>query len=105
MFLKDLFLSRWPWFGYLVGGLLSVVLTCLLGKTLGFIAFILIVTVTIAVGIHLIGLLLLGESMEQTRNFVFSLPVSLLDYSVAKITVMLTTFLIPWLAMLGALFV
>lgn len=105
LFLKDLFLSRWPLFGYLVGGLLSVILTCLPGKTMGFIGFILIVTVTIAAGIHLIGLLLLGESTEQTRNFVFSLPVSLLDYSVAKISVVLTTFLIPWLAMLGGLFV
>jgi hypothetical protein len=60
LFLKDLFLSRWPLFGYLVGGLLSVMVACLPGELAGFIGFILMVTVTIAAGIHLIGVLLLA---------------------------------------------
>jgi hypothetical protein len=46
LFLKDLFLSRWPMFGYLVGGLLSVMVTCLPGESAGFIGFILMITVT-----------------------------------------------------------
>jgi hypothetical protein len=103
LFLKDLFLSRWALFGYLVGGLLSAGITCLPGETAGFIGFILMVTVTIAAGIHLIGVLLLGEPIEMTRTFVMSLPVSLLDYSIAKIGVVLVTFLIPWLAMFASL--
>ncbi len=103
LFLKDLFLSRWPMFGYLVGGLLSVIVTCLPGEAAGFIGFILMVTVTIAAGIHLIGVLLLAESVDMTRTFVMSLPVSLLDYSIAKISVVLTAFLIPWFGMLAGL--
>jgi hypothetical protein len=103
LFLKDLFLSRWPLFGYLVGGLLSVMVACLPGELAGFIGFILMVTVTIAAGIHLIGVLLLAESVDMTRNFVMSLPVSLLDYSIAKISVVLVAFLIPWLGMLASL--
>lgn len=103
LFLKDLFLSRWPLFGYLVGGLLSAMVTCLPGEAAGFIGFILMVTVTISAGIHLIGVLLLGESVGMTRTFVMSLPISLLDYSIAKIAVVLVTFLIPWTAMLGTL--
>ena len=103
LFLKDLFLSRWPLFGYLVGGLLSAMVTCLPGESAGFIGFILIVTVTIAAGIHLIGVLLLAESVDMTRTFVMSLPVSLLDYSIAKISVVLVAFLIPWLGMLASL--
>ena len=103
LFLKDLFLSRWPLFGYLVGGLLSVVIACLPSEWAGFIGFILIVTVTIAAGIHLIGVLLLAESVDMTRTFVMSLPVSLLDYSIAKISVVLVAFLIPWLGMLASL--
>ena len=103
LFLKDLFLSRWPLFGYLVGGLLSVLATCLPGEAMEFIAFIMMITVTIAAGIHLIGVLLLAESVDMTRTFVMSLPVSLLDYSLAKLAVVLVAFLIPWLAMLASL--
>jgi hypothetical protein len=77
--------------------------TCLPGEAAGFIGFILMVTVTIAAGIHLIGVLLLAESVDMTRTFVMSLPVSLLDYSIAKISVVLTAFLIPWFGMLAGL--
>jgi ABC-2 type transport system permease protein len=103
LFLKDLFLSRWPLFGYLVAGLLSAAFTCLPGEKAGFIGFILMVTVAIAAGIHLIGVLLLAEPLDMTRTFVMSLPVSLLDYSIAKISVVLVAFLIPWLGMLASL--
>jgi ABC-2 type transport system permease protein len=103
LFLKDLFLSRWALCGYLIGGLLSALVTCLPGQTFGFIGFILIVTVTIAAGIHLIGMLLLSEPIEMTRTFIMSLPVSLLDYSIAKISVVLVAFLIPWVGMLACL--
>lgn len=103
LFLKDLFLSRWPLFGYLLGGLASCGVLCLPGETMGFIGFILMVTVAIASGIHLIATLLLAESIDHTRVFVLSLPVSLLEYSLAKIAVVLTAFLIPWGAMLAFL--
>jgi ABC-2 type transport system permease protein len=103
LFLKDLFLSRWPLFGYLVGGLLSAVVACLPSEAAGYIGFIMMITMTIAAGIHLIGVLLLAESIDMTRAFVMSLPVSLLDYSIAKISVALVAFLIPWLAMLASL--
>ena len=53
LFLKDLLLSRWPLFGYLMGGLLSAAFTCIPGEKAGFIVFILMITVTIASGIHL----------------------------------------------------
>lgn len=105
LFLKDLFLSRWYMFGYLVGGLASVAITCLPLQSAGFIGFILMVTVSIASGMHLIGQLLLAESTDQTRTFIMSLPVSLLDYAISKISVVLTTFLIPWTGMLACLIV
>lgn len=101
LFLKDLFLSRRHLFAYFAGGLVSSVLTCTPNETVSFIGFILIMTVAIASGIHLIGQLLLSESTEQTRLFVMSLPVSLLDYSIGKISVVLTTYMIPWSAMLA----
>jgi hypothetical protein len=99
LFLKDLFLSRRQLFAYFAGGIVSSVLVCIPNPTISSIGFILIMTVAIAAGIHLIAQLLLAETSEQTRLFVMSLPVSLLDYSMAKISVVLTAYLIPWGAM------
>lgn len=103
LFLKDLFLSRKTLFAYFTAGLASTAVVCIPNEKLAFLGFILMITVAIASGIHLIGSLLLGETMGQTRLFVMSLPVSLLDYSLAKIAVVLTTYLIPWVAMLSCL--
>jgi ABC-2 type transport system permease protein len=99
LFLKDLFLSRRHLFAYFAAGIVSSILICLPDPTWTFIGFLLIMTVAIAAGIHLIGQLLLAETTENTRLFVMSLPVSLLEYSIAKISVVLTTYLIPWSAM------
>ena len=100
LFLKDLFLSRKYLFAYLVAGIACSFLACTPNKTLSFLGFILTMTVAIASGIHLIGTLMLSESTDQTRLFIMSLPVSLLEYSIGKIAVVLTTYLIPWGTML-----
>lgn len=99
LFLKDLFLSRRFLFAYFAGALAATAITCAPNETVSFVGFILILTVAIAAGIHFIGLLMLGETTDQTRLFVMSLPVSLLDYSISKMSVVLTVFLIPWTAM------
>lgn len=101
LFLKDLFLSRRELFAYFAAGLACSAMACIPNETLAFVGFVLILTVAIASGIHLIGSLLLAESGDQTKQFVMSLPVSLLDYSIGKIAVVLTTYLIPWSAMLA----
>jgi ABC-2 type transport system permease protein len=103
LFLKDLFLSRRHLFAYFAGGLAASAIVCYPDKTLSFVGFLLVVTVAIAAGIHLIGSLLLAEMTDQTRLFIMSLPVSLLDYSIGKISVVLTTYLIPWTSMFACL--
>jgi ABC-2 type transport system permease protein len=99
LFLKDLYLSRRPLFGYFAAGIACSAIGAVPQPTFAFIGFVLILTVAIGSGMHLLGELLLSEGNDQTRAFVLSLPVSLLDYSVAKIAVVLTTFLIPWSTM------
>ncbi len=101
LFLKDLFLSRRHLFAYFAAGAVAAALTATPHRTVNFVGFILMLTVAIASGIHLIGTLMLSERIEQTRLFVMSLPVSLLDYSIGKIAVVLTTYLIPWTGMLA----
>jgi hypothetical protein len=99
LFLKDLFLCRRYLFGYSAAALASVLFTVAPDPTISYIGFLLMITVAIASGIHMIGVLLLGEAIDQTRLFVMSLPVSLLDYSIGKISVVLATYLIPWSTM------
>ncbi len=101
LFLKDLYLSRRPLFAYFAAGILSSAVSVIPQPTVAFVGFILILTVAIGSGMHLLGELLLSEGSDQTRTFILSLPVSLLDYSLAKIAVVLTTFLIPWFTMLA----
>jgi hypothetical protein len=99
LFLKDLYLSRRPLFAYFAAGIASSAIGVVPQPTFAFVGFILIMTVAIGSGMHLLGELLLSERNDQTRAFILSMPVSLLDYSVAKIAVVLTTFLIPWSTM------
>ena len=101
LFLKDLYLSRRPLFGYFAAGIACSAIAVVPQETVAFVGFVLILTVAIGSGMHLLGELLLSEGNDQTRTFILSLPVSLLDYSIAKIAVVLTTFLIPWFTMLG----
>ena len=99
LFLKDLYLSRRPLFAYFVAGIACTAIGVLPQPTFAFIGFVLILTVAIGSGMHLLGELLISEANDQTRAFILSLPVSLLDYSLAKIAVVLTAFLIPWSTM------
>jgi ABC-2 type transport system permease protein len=99
LFLKDLYLSRRPLFAYFTAAIVCSAINVVPQPTFAFVGFVLIMTVAIGSGMHLLGELLLSERNDQTRAFILSLPVSLLDYSVAKIAVVLTTFLIPWSTM------
>jgi hypothetical protein len=102
LFLKDLYLSRRPLFAYFAAGIACSALSAVPQPTLAIAGFILILTVAIGSGMHLLGELLLSEGNDQTRTFILSLPVSMLDYSIAKIAVVLTAFLIPWCTMLAS---
>jgi hypothetical protein len=102
LFLKDLYLSRRPLFGYFAAGIACSAIAVVPQETVAFVGFILILTVAIGSGMHLLGELLISEGSDQTRTFILSLPVSMLDYSVSKIAVVLTTFLIPWFTMLAS---
>lgn len=100
LILKDLFLSRKMLFAYLLAGIASAVVSTLPSQTFSFIGFLLVVTVSIGMGMHLIGELILEERKSHTLTFVMSMPVNVADYSIAKISVVLMTYLIPWSAML-----
>lgn len=96
LFLKDLFLSRRMLFAYLMGASASVAISMIPNQTIGFVGFILAVTVAIGMGMHMIGELVLDERTNHTLAFVMSLPINAIEYTLAKISVVLVTYAIPW---------
>ena len=102
LFLKDLFLCRRLLFAYVLAGLASASLACFPNEGVAFVGFLLVVTISVGMGMHMIGELILEERKSHTLSFVMSLPINITEYSFAKIAVVLMTYLIPWSAMLIA---
>ena len=100
LFLKDLFLSRWMLFAYLMAGIASIGITFIPNKNASFVGFLLVVTASVGMGMHMISELILEERKNHTLSFIMSLPVNILEYSIAKLSVVLTAYLIPWSVML-----
>ncbi len=102
--LKDWQLFQKQFAAYVLAGIVAL---CLLGaaKTWSFyLGSLLLIVVLVAVACFAISNSLLVERKEQTLAFVMSLPVSPLDFTVAKLAGNLLTFGVPFaLLALGAL--
>lgn len=99
---KDLFLYRWIIIGTLVAGLGSLVVSGLDGAV-GQIGSILLITSIVVLGVFLAIYGLLTERSTRSLLFVLSLPISPMQYAVAKVVACLVAFLIPWLAITAVL--
>jgi ABC-type transport system involved in multi-copper enzyme maturation permease subunit len=95
---KDWHLMRGTILLYLAAGAVALGLIAW-GSEPTFVAgLILIITVLIALGIHVTMATVVVERTEQTLPFVMTLPVSFQEYTVAKVLANLAIFLIPWTA-------
>ena len=97
---KDWYFQRFPIAGYLATGALALALVAQPNEGTFFAGSILLITVLIAVGIHLAMATVVEERKNQTLAFVMSLPVSPKEYTTAKIFANLLIFFLPWLALL-----
>lgn len=96
---KDWYLLRAPLIGYVGGGLLAVLMLATGGEALFNVGSILIITLLIAFGMHVVMATVVGERIEHTLPFVMSLPVSIAQYTLAKIVANGTLFLTGWLVL------
>jgi hypothetical protein len=94
---KDWYLLRWTVFGYVAGGLISVFLLATGGEAMFNAGGILTITVLIALGMHVVTATVVGERIEHTMPFVMSLPVSIAQYTFAKIVANALIFFGAWL--------
>jgi len=97
--LKDWRFNRWIIAAYMAGGALALGMIGLGGTTLIYVGGILLVTVLIAVGVHMVIGTVVYERKDQTLPFVMSLPISAREYTAAKILSNLLIFLAPWCAL------
>lgn len=100
---KDWYLQRWTIVGYLLGGAVALGLLGFGGEAAFTAGMILLITVLMALGIHVAMVTVVIERTEKTLPFIMSLPVSPIEYATAKIAANLLIFLVPWTALvLGA---
>jgi ABC-type transport system involved in multi-copper enzyme maturation permease subunit len=99
--LKDWYFQRRSILLSLAGGIAALAIVAFGGKAGFTIGLILLVTVMIAIGAMMVMNTMVGERENQTLAFVMSLPISYLEYSVAKLLVNLLIFVPFWLILVG----
>jgi ABC-type transport system involved in multi-copper enzyme maturation permease subunit len=97
---KDLYLYRWLIAGSLLAGFASLPISGA-GSATRIIGLILFMTSIIALGIFIAMYGVLTERQNKSLLFVLSLPLSPMQYTVAKVAASLIAFLVPWVV-LGA---
>ncbi len=96
LIVKDLSLLRPALAGYVVIGLIALALMGVGTETTFYFGCILLITVVMASGIHVVIATTVVERSEQTLPFVMTLPISPRDYTLSKIAGGLLIFLVPW---------
>jgi len=95
LILKDWYLNQKIIAMYVAGAILALSFISL-GEAQFYMASVLLICVLIGLGNHQIAITIINERKEQTLPFIMSLPISPLDYAIAKLIANMTLFLIPW---------
>lgn len=99
LILKDWYFLRLAILAYSLTGLLALGITAMGTDASSYAGSILLITVMIAIGFHMVMVTVVGERSEQTLPFIMSLPISPMEYTMAKIGANLLIFLVPWLTL------
>lgn len=100
---KDWYFNRYIMLGYLLGGMIAMGIMFSGGTARFTIGSILLVTAIISLACHLVMGTVVQERERQTLPFIMSLPVSIKDYTIAKLTANVTVYLVPWTLLSGFL--
>ncbi|NOX52207.1 MAG: hypothetical protein GXP16_16975 [Gammaproteobacteria bacterium] len=83
--IKDLKIMKVPAICYWVSGLLSITLVSIVGEPAGTIGFILFVSALFGVGVHAAMQTVTEEKQQQVLPFIMSLPITIRQYTSAKL--------------------
>jgi ABC-2 type transport system permease protein len=98
---KDMRIVMLPVLGYVLCGLLSVVLLGMESKSAFYAGTVLMITALIVLGVHPTVSTVINEHKEGTLAFTMSLPVSPNDYVWSKVLFNLLVYFVPWTAILA----
>jgi hypothetical protein len=93
---KDWQLNQRAVYGALAGGLISLLILSRSTQITFFMGVTLLLTMLISIGAHLVISMVINEHKDQTLAFSMSLPITGRDYSAAKMSATLLSFLLPW---------
>ncbi len=100
--LKDWYFVRNPMAAYLAGGVAAAVLMSVPHQMAFMVGGILLLSFVVIVGIHLVFGTVMHERTQQTLPMIMSLPITIRQYSVAKVISNVGGFAIAW-TVLGAI--
>jgi hypothetical protein len=104
--LKDVQLHQKMIAIYLTGGIIGLAIFSMPHSYGFYMGCLILMTVMIASGFHMINLTIINEKKEQTLAFIMSLPIRPIDYALGKLIANLLIFMVPWLMLtLGLAFV
>ena len=84
---------------YISIGVVALTMVSLGGQTVFYMGSVLFIAVLMGLGIHLAIATVMSERNDQTLAFIMSLPVTIMDFTIAKILANLLVFLVPWLSL------
>ena len=103
--MKDLAIMKIPVICWWLGGVASVALVVFGGPAFFIAGFMLFVTGMAGAGIHAVMQTVMEERREQTLPFIMSLPITVKEYTSAKLIANLAIFTTVWLTLSVASFV
>jgi len=101
---KDLHIMRKSILWWWAGGVAAIIIAVLSSQTFIF-SMILFIACMMGAGIHMAIRTVVEERREQTLAFIMSLPITVKEYTSAKLIANLAVFLSVWLTLSGASFV
>ena len=102
---KDLQIMKIPAMLYWLGGILSIVIAITGGDTSGLVAMILFVAALFGAGVHAAFQCVVQERKDQTLAFIMSLPVTVKEYTTAKIAANLLLIGGVWITLSAASYI
>ena len=102
LILKDWYINQKIIAMYMAGSILALSVISL-GEAQFYMASVLLICMLIGLGNHQIAITIINERKEQTLPFIMSLPISPLDYAIAKLVANMTLFIIPWILIVAGL--
>ncbi len=100
---KDLHIMRTSILWWWAGGAAAILIAVLSSQTFIF-SMILFIACMMGAGVHMVIRTVIEERREQTLAFIMSLPITVKEYTSAKLIANLAVFLSVWLTLSGASF-